>query len=120
MLSYVRRRVKLILLKSPNNRLLKKTFLSLDLLISKNILLIGEAKVSKSKLMHTVSQSKSIFAIEKKAIVSCYVKSVLFLLGRPVKNLLPNILRRNSVRCSSNNSKKRHQSQILIILGAPD
>ena len=46
----------------------KKTFLSLDLHIAKNILQIGEAKVSKFKFMHTLFELKSIFAIEQKAI----------------------------------------------------
>ena len=50
----------------------------------KNILVIGEAKVSKVKFMHTLSESKSILTIEQKAIVSCFVKYVAFLLGHPV------------------------------------
>ena len=58
--------------------------MSLHLRISKNILQIGESKVSKSKLIHTLFESKSIFAIEQKAIVSCFVKNVAFLLGHPV------------------------------------
>ena len=53
----------------------KETFLSLDLSVSKNI---GEAKVSKFKFMHTLSESKSIFAIEQKTIVSCFVKMLRF------------------------------------------
>ena len=56
----------------------KKTFLSLDLRISKNILQIEEAKVSKFKFMHTLSKSKSIYAIEQKAIVSCFLKMLRF------------------------------------------
>ena len=62
----------------------KKTFLSLDLRISKNILQIGEARVSTFELMHTFSETKSIFEIEQKAIISCFVKNVAFLLGHPV------------------------------------
>ena len=34
--------------------------------------------------MYTLSESKSIFAIEQKAIVSCFVKDVALLLGHPV------------------------------------
>ena len=52
--------------------------------ISNNILQIGEAKVSKFKFMHTLSESKSIFAIEQKARVSCFVKDVALLLGHLV------------------------------------
>ena len=62
----------------------RKTFLSLELRISNNILQIGEAKVSKFKFMHTLSESTSIFAIEQKAIVSCFVKDVALLLGHLV------------------------------------
>ena len=67
----------MIPLKSPKICPWKKTFLSLEFRISKNILLIGEAKV------HTLSESKSILTIEQKAIVSCFVKHVAFLLGHP-------------------------------------
>ena len=56
----------------------------LDSRMSKNILQIGEAKVSRFKFMHTLSESKSMFAIEQKAIVLCFVKNVAFLLGQPV------------------------------------
>ena len=56
----------------------------LDLRISKNILQIGEPEVSKFKFMRTRSESKSIFAIEQKAIVSCLVENVAFLLGHHV------------------------------------
>ena len=61
----------------------RKTSTSLNLRISKNILQIGEPKVSKSKLIHTLLKSKSIFAIEQKATstVACFVKNVAFLLG---------------------------------------
>ena len=62
----------------------KKMFLCLYLRISKSILQIGEAKVSEFKFMHTLSESKSIFAIEQTAIVSCFAKHVAFLLGHPV------------------------------------
>ena len=34
--------------------------------------------------MHTLLESKSIFAIEQKAIVSCFVINVALLLGHPV------------------------------------
>ena len=40
--------------------------------------------MSKFKFMHTLSESKSIFAIEQKAIVSCFVKDVVLSLGHPV------------------------------------
>ena len=42
--------------------------MSLNLCISKNISQIGEPTVSKSKFMHTLLESKSIFAVEQKAI----------------------------------------------------
>ena len=58
--------------------------MSLNLRIAKNILQIGEPKVSKYKFMHTLFESKSIFAIEQKAIVLCFVKNVAFSLGHPV------------------------------------
>ena len=86
MFSYVRRWAKLIPLKSPKIDSWKK--LSLDLRISKNILQIGEAKVSKFKFMHTLFESRSIFAIEQKAIVSCFIRNVAFLLGHPVEIFL--------------------------------
>ena len=35
--------------------------------------------MSKFKFMHTLSESISIFAIEQKAIVSCFVKDVVLL-----------------------------------------
>ena len=76
MLSYVERWVKLIPLKSPKIGSWQKTFLSLDLRISKNVLQIGEARVSKFEFMHALSESKSIFEIEQNAIVSCFVKNV--------------------------------------------
>ena len=40
--------------------------------------------MSKFKFMHAPSESKSIFAIEQKDIVSCFVKDVALLLGQPV------------------------------------
>ena len=46
----------------------KKTFLSLDLHMSKNVLQI-EARVSKFDFMQTLTESKSIFEIGQKAIV---------------------------------------------------
>ena len=68
----------MIPLKSPKIGYWRKTYLSVDLRISKNILQIGETTVSKFKFMHTLSESKSIFAIEQKAIVSCFVKMLRF------------------------------------------
>ena len=58
--------------------------MSSNLRISKNILQIGESNVLKSKFMHALLESKSIFAIEQKAIVACFVKNVAFLLGHLV------------------------------------
>ena len=46
--------------------------------------------MSKFKFIHTLSESKSIFAIEQKAIVSCFVKKCcVFIgtLGRKLKKL---------------------------------
>ena len=83
MLSYVKSWVKLILLKQPKIGSWK-TFQSLDLRISKNISQIRENKVSKFKFLHTLSESKSLYAIEQKTIVSCFVKIVAFLLGHLV------------------------------------
>ena len=40
--------------------------------------------MSKFKFMHTLSESKIIFAIEQRAIVSCFIKNVASLLGHPV------------------------------------
>ena len=40
--------------------------------------------MSKFKSMHTLSESKSIFSVEQKALVSCFVKNVAFLFGHPV------------------------------------
>ena len=60
--------------------------MSLDLSISKNVLQIGEARVSRFEFIHTLSESKSIFEIEQNAIVSCFVKNVAFLLGHPVEH----------------------------------
>ena len=40
--------------------------------------------MSKSKSIHTLSESKTIFALEQKAIVLSFVKNVAFLLGNPV------------------------------------
>ena len=59
--------------------------------ISKKVLHIGEAKVSKFKFMHTLSESKSIFSIKQKATVSCFIKNVAFLLGHPVDRKLASI-----------------------------
>ena len=41
--------------------------------------------MSKFELMHTLSESKNIFEIELKAIVSCFAKNVAFLSGQPVE-----------------------------------
>ena len=40
--------------------------------------------MSQSKFIHTLSESKNIFALEQKAIVLNFVKNVAFLLGHPV------------------------------------
>ena len=55
-------------LKSPKIGSWEKAFQYLDLRISKNVLQIGEAKVSKFKFIDTLSESKSIFAIEKRPL----------------------------------------------------
>ena len=68
MLSYVRRWVILIPLKLLKIGSWKKTFLSLDLRILINISQIGEAKVSKFKFMHTLSESKSILQLNKRLL----------------------------------------------------
>ena len=69
--------------KSPKIGSWKTTFLSLDLRISKNILQTREAKVSKFKFMHTLSESKCTFAIEQKAIVSSFCKKYCVFIGTP-------------------------------------
>ena len=58
MLSNVRRWVKLRLLKSHRISFWKKPILFSDLRILKNMLQIGDAKVSKLKFMHTLSKKK--------------------------------------------------------------
>ena len=55
--------------------------MSLDLSVSKNILQIGETKISKSEFIHNLSKSKYISAIEEKAIVSCFAKMLHFYFG---------------------------------------
>ena len=40
--------------------------------------------MSQSKLIHTLSESKNIFASERKAIVLSFLKNIAFLLGHPV------------------------------------
>ena len=40
--------------------------------------------MSKSKFIHTLSESKNTFALEQKAIVVRFVKNVAFLLGHQV------------------------------------
>ena len=42
--------------------------------------------MSKSKSINILLGSKSIFGIEQKAIVSCFVKNVAFLLGHMVNS----------------------------------
>ena len=41
--------------------------------------------MSKSKFMHTLLESESIFAIEQKAIVPCFVQNIAFSLGHSVE-----------------------------------
>ena len=100
--SNVERWVKLIPLKSPKIGSWTKAFLSSDLRVSKNILQIGESRVSKFEFMHILSESKSIFEIEQKAIVSCFVKNVAFLLGHPVDDEIVQFYKRN---CPTFNKK---------------
>ena len=59
---------KMIPIKSPKISSWKKTFLSLDLRISKNTLQIAEAKVSKFKLMHTLSESKVFLQLNRRLL----------------------------------------------------
>ena len=66
--AYVRRWVKLIPPKSPKIGSWEKTFLSLDLRVSKNILQIGQTRVSKFKFMHILSQSKGILQLNKRLL----------------------------------------------------
>ena len=40
--------------------------------------------MSEFKYMHTLSESKSIFAIKQQGVATCFVKNVAFLLGHPV------------------------------------
>ena len=69
MFSYVEELVELIPLKLPKIGSCKtKTFLSLDLRISKYTLQIEDARVSTFYFMHTLSESKSIFEIEQKTV----------------------------------------------------
>ena len=49
---------------------------------------MGKARESKFEFMHALSESKSIFEIEQKAIVSCFVKNAAFSLGHPVYHVL--------------------------------
>ena len=51
--------------------------------------------MSKYMFMHTLLEWKSIFAIELKAIVACFVKNVVFLLGHPV-----NVVGNNYCKCT--------------------
>ena len=78
MLSYVRRWANFIPLKLPKIRSRKKTFLFLDLRISKNVLQVGKAKVSKFEVDAYPFRTESIFATEQKTIVLCFVKHVAF------------------------------------------
>ena len=43
-----------------------------------NIRLIGDASMSKSKFIHTLSESKNTFALEQKTIILSFVKNVAF------------------------------------------
>ena len=47
--------------------------------------------MSKFKFMHALSESKSIFATQQKAIVSCFAENVAFLLAHPVVLSFDNI-----------------------------
>ena len=60
----------------------------LNFCISKNIWQIGDFKVSKSKSIRTLSESKNIFALEQKIIVLSFVKNIAFLLRHPVAECL--------------------------------
>ena len=42
--------------------------------------------------MHTLSESKSIFATEQRATVSGFIKNVAFLLGHPVVQFLDDVI----------------------------
>ena len=72
MLSYVRRWVKLLPLKSPKIGSWKKTFFTdwrsrgVRSLGKKHILQIGEAEVSKFTFMHTLSETKSTLQLNKR------------------------------------------------------
>ena len=81
-LSYVRRWVKLIPLKSPKTDLWKKHIFKFAYL--EEYFTDRRTQGVNSKFMHILLVSKSIFAIEQKAIVSCFVKNAALLLGHPV------------------------------------
>ena len=70
--------VKLIPLKSSKIGILEKNTSVFRFTYLEEYLQIGEAKVSKFNFMHTLSESKSIFAIEQKAIVSSFAKMLCF------------------------------------------
>ena len=60
--------------------------------------------------MHTLSESKSIFATEQKTIVSCFVKNVGFLLGHLV---VLNVLLESCIY--KTNTYLSEQSTVLLI-----
>ena len=77
----------MIPLKSPKIDSQKNTFMSLNLRSSKNVLQIGEPKVSKSKFMHSLQESKSILHFNKRLLLVCFVKNVaFFFIGTPCRN----------------------------------
>ena len=77
----------MILLKLPKIGSLKKSISVLSFTYLEEYFKDREAKVSKFKFMHALSESKSLFAIEQKAVVSCFVKNVAFLLRHPVDEM---------------------------------
>ena len=56
--------------------------MSLDLRVSENILQIGEAKALKAKIIHTLSESKSISVIEQRLLFHASPKCCMFI-GTP-------------------------------------
>ena len=69
---------KLHIPKIAQKLISEKTFLFLDLRISKNILQVGKAKVSKFGVDAYPFRTESIFATEQKTIVLCFLKHVSF------------------------------------------
>ena len=74
----------MIPLKSPKNRLLEVNIYVFKFMYLEEYFTDRRSQGVKSKFMHTLLESKRFFAIEGKAIVSCFVKNVAFLLGHPV------------------------------------